>query len=390
MGSSARQRLMVWTLALLATVAYGALYYAQPLLAVATEQAYGWSRTQTSLAFTLALLATAFLAPRVGRVLDQGHGRTWLALGALLGGLAFGLLAWTSNYVLFVAAWLLAGAAMSLTFYEAVFTVLGQQVGGSARRSATLTVTLIAGLASTVFVPLTTALLGQGGLQTALWCLASLLMGVGVLVWWIIPASGLVQAHRAVVPFTPDLTFSRLVWAFTLSRMVTVGIGLQLAPLLLASGYPPGMAAALTGLMGVAALPGRVIFAPLLQYWGVQTLTAILLGLVGVGALLLHFRASLPLTALGIVLFGVANGALTLARSELLVTWYPPAQFGTVNGRLAWPVNLAQALTPFGMGLLFVGTGGYGWSLTILTGLAAWSVWSLLSRSTGTNELSIG
>ncbi|UQN08165.1 hypothetical protein [Deinococcus sp. QL22] len=60
------------------------------------------------------------------------------------------------------------------------------------------------------------------------------------------------------------------------------------------------------------------------------------------------------------MLFGAANGALTLARSELLVAWYPPTQFGTVNGRLTRPVNLAQALTPFGMGLLFVSTGGYG------------------------------
>lgn len=48
---------------------------------------------------------------------------------------------------------------MSLTFYEAVFTVLGQQVQGAARTRATLTITLIAGLASTIFVPLTTALL---------------------------------------------------------------------------------------------------------------------------------------------------------------------------------------------------------------------------------------
>lgn len=377
MPSPARQRLIVWALALLATVGYGALYYAQPLLAVATEQAYGWSRTQTSLAFTLALLVTAVLAPRVGRVLDQGHGRAWLALGAVLGGVAFGLLAWTSNYALFVFAWMLAGAAMSLTFYEAVFTVLGQQVSESARRSATLTVTLIAGLASTVFVPFTTALLGHGGLQTALWSLAGVLVGVGVLVWWVVPNPGRTEANSVSVPFTPDAAFSRLVWAFTLSRIVTVGVGLQLAPLLLASGHAPGTAAALTGLMGLAALPGRVIFAPLLRYLGVQALSGVLLGLLGVGASLLHFSASLVLMSFGIVLFGLASGALTLARSELLVAGYPAAQFGTANGRLARPVNLAQALTPFGMGLLFAGTGGYSWSLTIMAVLAALSVWSL-------------
>ncbi len=84
-----RQRWVIWALALLATVGYGALYYAQPLLAVAFEDTHGWSRAQTSLAFTLALL-TAGLAPTLGRVLDAGQGRRWLGLGGLLGGLAFG------------------------------------------------------------------------------------------------------------------------------------------------------------------------------------------------------------------------------------------------------------------------------------------------------------
>ncbi|MDB5046927.1 MAG: transporter [Deinococcus sp.] len=116
---------------------------------------------------------------------------------------------------------------------------------------------------------------------------------------------------------------------------MTVGVGLQLAPLLLAPDHSPAVAADLTGLMGLVAWPGRVIYAPLLQRLGVQTLPGGLLGLLGTGTGLLHSSASWPLTALGTMLFGLASGALTLARSELLVAWCPPAQFGTVNGRLA-------------------------------------------------------
>lgn len=78
---SASTRPLVWTLALLSTVSYGALYYAQPLLAVAAEHALGWSRVQTGLAFTLALLVTAFIAPVVGRALDARGGRTLLSGG---------------------------------------------------------------------------------------------------------------------------------------------------------------------------------------------------------------------------------------------------------------------------------------------------------------------
>ncbi|GGR27088.1 hypothetical protein GCM10008957_43040 [Deinococcus ruber] len=121
-----------------------------------------------------------------------------------------------------------------------------------------------------------------------------------------------------------------------------------------------------------------MIFTPLLHRLGAQTLTVWLLGCLGIGTLLLHVAGVLALAVAGIVLFGMANGALTLARSELLVLAYRPEDYGTANGRLARPVNLAQALTPFGMGLLFTLTGGYGWSLTVLAGLAGVSILKLL------------
>ncbi|MEW5935929.1 MAG: MFS transporter, partial [Bacillota bacterium] len=255
------QHPLVWTLAVLTTVSYGALYYAQPLLAVAAEHEWGWTRTQTSLAFTLALLVTALIAPTVGRLLDEHGGRVLVGGGAMLGGLALVWLAAASSYLLFVLGWLLAGAAMALTFYEAVFTVLGQRVSGAERTRATLTITLVAGLASTIFVPLTTALL-TGGLRGALLGLAALLLAVGLLAWRVLPKHRGAAPGTVQPPFTPDRAFVRLTLAFTLARIVTVGVGLQLAPLLLATEYPPALAAGLTGLAGLAALPGRVLFVP--------------------------------------------------------------------------------------------------------------------------------
>ena len=181
------RRSLVGVLAVLTTVAYGALYYAQPLLAVATEHVRGWTRAQTSLAFTLALLMTALLAPAVGRSIDARGGRMLVSLGALSAALAFTLLANTNSYLPFVFGWLLIGVAMALTFYEAAFTVLGQQFQGADRTRATLTITLVAGLASTIFVPLTTALLGHLDLRLTLLVLAALLLLVAVLAWWVLP-----------------------------------------------------------------------------------------------------------------------------------------------------------------------------------------------------------
>ncbi|GAA5512474.1 hypothetical protein Dcar01_01188 [Deinococcus carri] len=368
------QRSLAWTLAVLTTVSYGALYYAQPLLAVATEHERGWSRTQTGLAFTLALLVTALIAPVVGRALDARGGRVLMGGGAALGGLAFVLLALTSSYPLFLSGWLLAGVAMALTFYEAAFTVLGQRVSGGARTRATLAITLVAGLASTIFVPLTTALLGAGGLSGTLLALAAMLLSVGLLAWRVLPESGGSTLGASRPAFTPDPAFARLTLAFTLAPVVTVGVGLQLAPLLLAAGYAPGVAAALTGLLGLAALPGRVLFVPLLARLGAFPLTLLLFAGLGLGALLLHVPTSLPLTGMGIVVFGLASGALTLARAELLAGQYP-GTFGAANGRMARPVNFAQAFTPLGVGWLYTVSGGYGGALTLLVVLAGLAVW---------------
>ncbi|UBV44454.1 MFS transporter (plasmid) [Deinococcus taeanensis] len=366
----AGQRPFVWALAALTTVGYGALYYAQPLLALATEHERGWTRAQTNFAFTLALLVTAFTAPAVGRALDARGGRSLLSLGALCAAAAFTLLALTASYPLFVLGWLLAGAAMALTFYEAAFTVLGQQVQGEARTRATLTITLVAGLASTMFVPLTTALLGAWGLQGTLLGLATGLMLVAGLTWAALPPRpARPPAGAPPASFRPDPSFRRLTLAFTLARVVTVGVGLQLAPLLLASGYSAALAAGLTGLLGLAALPGRVAFVPLLTRLGALRLTTGLFMQLAAGTALLLWPQHPPVLVLGIVAFGLASGALTLARAELLARGYPAAVFGAANGRMARPVNLAQALTPFGVGLLLTWTGAYSVSLCLLTAL---------------------
>lgn len=376
--AEARRTGVVWTLALLSTVGYGALYYAQPLLAVATEAQTGWTRVQTGGAFTGALLVTALLAPGIGRALDRHGGRTLLSAGAGLGAVALLILAVTPPFPLFVLAWLLAGVAMALTFYEATFTVLAQAVPAALRTRATLHVTLVAGLASTLFVPLTAWLLLRGQVGGAATGLAALLLVAAVACRVVLPTTG--GRERATpLPFTPDATFARLGVAFTLARVVTVAVGLQLAPLLLAAGHPPARAAFLAGLMGLAALPGRAVFVPLLRHVPPAPLTALLLGGVGLSALLLLRPQGVKVAALGVVVFGLCNGALTLARAELLAGQYPDT-FGAANGRLALPVNLAQAVTPLGAGALYTLGGSYTPSLWLCIGLSVVAVWVVAGR----------
>lgn len=121
--------------------------------------------------------------------------------------------------------------------------------------------------------------------------------------------------------------------------------------------------------MGLTALPGWVVFVPLLAHLGALPLTTGLPIQLAAGAALLLLSSRPDVTVLGIVAFGLASGALTLARAELLAYRYPPEVFGAVTGRMVRPVNLAQALTPFRVGLLLTWTKDSTASLWLLTSL---------------------
>lgn len=264
---------------------------------------------------------------------------------------------------------------MGLTFHEATFAVVARQLQGESRTRATLGITLVAGLASTIFVPLVTGLLEYGGLNATLWSLAALLSVTAALLWWLVPVRTPKSIQQRAAPglVRRDSFLRQLTLVFTLTRIVMVGVGLQLVPMLLHDGFSAGVAAAVAGLLGAAALPGRVVFVTALRRWGAARVTAFLVWVLLLATGFLLVPHQLPILLVATLLFGLGNGALTLARAELLHAHYPASIFGSVNGRVAWWVNLAQALTPFAMGWLFTLSGSYWPSLALLIVLAGWA-----------------
>ncbi len=73
------------------------------------------------------------------------------------------------------------------------------------------------------------------------------------------------------------------------------------------------------------------------------------------------------------VLFGLANGASTLARAGLVGEAFGTAHYGAINGSMAMLIAVSQTLAPLGVGILHVRTGGYSVALVALAcaGVAA-------------------
>ena len=94
---------IVWPLALAETIVWAGMFYSFPALLLVWERDLGWSKTELSGAFTLALALSALLAPVAGRLIDRSLGHLVLTGSAALGAASLALLA--STYFAFVC-WL--------------------------------------------------------------------------------------------------------------------------------------------------------------------------------------------------------------------------------------------------------------------------------------------
>src|SRR5258708_6528872 len=144
---------LVATLGITETISWGTLYYAFSVILEPMEHDLGWSRGLVTGAFSLALVLSGLAAAPVGRWLD-GHGaRGLMTIGPIAGVVL--LVAWATGAdpISFYLIWAGIGIVMAATLYEPAFAVVAQWFDRKRARALTA-VTLMAGFASTIFLPL--------------------------------------------------------------------------------------------------------------------------------------------------------------------------------------------------------------------------------------------
>ncbi len=394
---------IAWALAVTQTVGYGVLYYAFAVFTLPMEAELGLSRAQTSAAFSLGLLVAGLAAVPVGRWVDARGARAPMSIGtAAAVALTFG---WSfvdglTRLILIQAG---IGLTMALTLYDVAFTVIATWFRRD-RIRAMLIVTTVAGLASTVFVPLATALVETVGWREALRWLALLLGAIAFPLHALVlrdhprrlglePDGGPVRSRADRYP-TPSLAAppevsvgtrqalrSGVFWwlstAFALDRVAIVAVAAHAVPMLLERGYAPALVAAVAGSIGLMQVVGRLLFAPATNRASLVHLAA-LTYVVRAGALLglLLVPGAVGLWGFA-ALFGLANGASTLARAGLVADAFGPVHYGTINGAMTSLMAVAQTAAPLAVGALHVRTGGYDaalWALSVVALLAALAV----------------
>jgi MFS family permease len=160
--------------------------------------------------------------------------------------------------------------------------------------------------------------------------------------------------------------FRWLTLAFALSAVVTTGVAVHLIPLLLERGHSAAFAGAAMGTLGLAALPGRLVFTPLGDVLPRRWVTASIFLLQMVAMVLLLASGSPVAVWLFVVLFGIGFGAITPARAALVGDAFGRTAYGAISGAMVLVLALARASAPVGASVLHRAAGGYGPVLQLL------------------------
>lgn len=382
---------LVAGLAVTQTVSWGVLYYAFSVLLVPMQDELGWSRSTLVGGFTTAIVLSGLAAPVVGRLLDAEVTRSLITGGSFLGVTAVLLWSRAEAVGTYYAAWVAIGLAMAAVLYDPAFTVLAKRTAPNHRRAIT-TVTLVAGLASFIFQPFTSALVDQLGWRGALVALAAVLavatIPIHVLVLGPVartprgpsPVGGRPSRHRPARPWkVADGRFWALTGAFVGVTTASLATGVLLIAFLVDQGWSLGRASLAGGTLGAMQLPGRLAFSPLAARVPRHVLVAALFTVPALGIAVLLLGGASRTVWLAVALLGFGQGATTLLRATLYVDLYGTARIGALNGLSGTPITCARALAPLVASVVVARTGSYtatflgliGCSLAAAGGVAA-------------------
>lgn len=369
------------------------MYYGFSSFVLPMQRDMGWSQPDIMGAFTVGLMVWGLATYAVGAAIDRGRGREVLTGGALLGAAGCALWSQAYNLPLLYAAWAMLGLAMAMTLYEPAFMEITKRFPEHYRRGIT-TITLVGGFASTLSFPAVAWLQARLGWRPALLVMALALLLVAPLHAWVLRGAWKVPppAGAAPVEVAQDQatlrqamqgrTFWLLTATFTLYTFALSTIWAHLMPAFESRGLSQAEAVAVMVWFGPAQVVGRFAFL-----WLGRSLNHRALGLM----VLALFPMALVLFAVGrqptvlvafAVLFGVANGLITIVRSNIVPDFYGREHVGRISGAMSGIALCTRAAAPFLTAWALLGLGGYTgllWGLAGM-GLASLALFALARR----------
>jgi hypothetical protein len=336
-------------------LAWGAIFYTPVLMAPLIAAERGFSFTLAMGGFSAGLLTAGVISPTVGGMIDRFGGHVVMTCGSLGGALGLALLTLASHPAGYFAVWMLLGAALAASLYDAAFATLGRIFGTGARAPITA-LTLAGGFASTVSWPSTYFLLKHFDWKgTYLFYAALLALVAAPLHAFALPRARAASGVKPVEGAEPapatraaeGAVFVLLVAAFASYAFIPSGLSAHLLAIFQRSGIDAGTVVAIGALFGPSQVAARLcefIFARNIHpLWIARFAVGLLVASFAMLALL---GFSTPSAVMFAVLFGAANGLSTIARGAVPLALFGAHGYGRIMGRIAGPALIVTAVAP--------------------------------------------
>ncbi len=386
-------------------ITWGSVFYTFSLLMGPIERELGLSRAESSLAFSLALLADGLMAYPVGRWIDQGHERRVMAWGSAWVGACLLAHSFIDSLSGFYVVWMALGLGMSATLYAPVFAVVTRRFPNDFRR-AIIIMTFLGGLASTVFIPLSSWLIQALGWRHALWVLALLqwLICLPLHAWFLkgapqnfnastsspLPHNDLNEKPKpAIGVHLKRPPFWLLAGFMLMTAIVSSALPAHMVSLLEEAHMSPAWVIAIPASIGVIQVLGRLLLFVFEKHLDVHAANKWIPCLVPLGLVFLVAGGLATWAALLFVIFyGLGNGLNTIVKGTAMAQYVSREHVGQLNGLLGLPLAMGRAIAPWALGLMWTTEDGYtiGLRWLLLVGLIGvgclwWAQKSALSNT---------
>lgn len=348
-------------LGLIQILGWGSTFYAPALAAPRIAAELGWSLSFAVSGVTIGLIVAGLCSPISTRLVQRFGGHIAIAIGALITALGLAGLTVVADEIAYVAVWLWLGLGMSLVLSDPSYVALARIFRDQARKPMVL-ISMMAGLAGSLSW-LSTHLLMEGGSWRTPFLLYA---GLFALVMAPLVALALPRPEAPPADAAPPSSSGRaggsaprgkLLWlqfagfaayAFAISATLT-----HFIPMAQRSNIDIGLAVAVAMLLGPMQILVRLFellfgqrFHPLfITRFGVATF---LVGLV----IVFMVGFSIPTLVVFVLLMGLANGVMTIARGVLPLALFGHDSYPRAAGILAFANLGSQAAGPLVLAII--------------------------------------
>ncbi|HTS42311.1 MAG TPA: MFS transporter [Xanthobacteraceae bacterium] len=337
-------------------IAWGTIYYSPVLTVPLIAAEHGWSLSFTMAGLSVGLFVAGLASPFVGRWIDHFGGHVVMSFGSLVAAVGLYGLAEVEQPAAYLTAWVVLGLGLSASLYDAAFASLGRIFGAEGRRPITV-LTLAGGFASTVGWPTTHFLLNTVGWRGTYLIYAVLLALVcAPLHALALPRSRAAATRRAdetaptpirVLP-AEGLVFFLVAAAFAAYAFVPSALSAHLLAIFERAGLGAATVVAIGALFGPAQVMARICELMFGRHLHPLIIARAAVGLLMIAFALLAFGGfSIAIATVFALMFGAANGLITITRGAVPLALFGAAGYGRLLGRIAGPSLVMQAAAPF-------------------------------------------